>query len=105
EPAREPQRAQRSAEKKSLCATPRPPRFLLLDPQTRSVSEMATTNSMYRFALVYWIAAGSISPLTTDEPKPDEKTISKGPIAIQFQNQKDAEPKFVVSGLSKKDLQ
>jgi len=60
---------------------------------------------MYRFALVYWIAAGSISPLTTDEPKPDEKTISKGPIAIQFQNQKDAKPKFVVSGLSKKDLQ
>src|SRR5206468_7906475 len=61
----------------------------------------------YRFALVFWLAINDVSPLKADEPKPESKAITKIPISIELQqpSEKTTKPKFVVSGLSEKELQ
>jgi hypothetical protein len=68
---------------------------------------MSTASAGYCFALIFWISINHISLLTADEPKPDGKATTKSAISIQLQqpSEKTAKPKFVVTGLSEKELQ
>jgi hypothetical protein len=68
---------------------------------------MSTASAGYRFALIFWLAINDVSPLTADEPKPDDKAIRKSTISIELQQPsgKTTKPKFVVTGLSEKELQ
>src|SRR5260370_1178023 len=68
---------------------------------------MSTASAGYRFALIFWLAINDVSLLTADEPKPDDKAITKSPISIQLQqaSEKTTKSRFVVTGLSEKELQ
>src|SRR5260370_39409980 len=68
---------------------------------------MSTASAGYRFALIFWLAINDVSLLTADEPKPDDKAITKSPISIQLQqaSEKTTKSRFVVTGLSEKVLQ
>jgi len=68
---------------------------------------MSTGKAGYCFTLIFWIGINHISPLTADEPKLESKAITKSPISIELQQpaEKTTKPKFVVTGLSEKDLQ
>src|SRR5216683_5409243 len=64
-------------------------------------------NACYCCALIFWGVINQASPLTADEPRPEDKAIKKSPISIQLRQPsgKTTKSAFVVTGLSEEDLQ
>lgn len=67
---------------------------------------MSTGKIRYCCPLIFWIAVNAVLATRADEPKSDDKAITKSPISIQLQppSGKTAKSKLVVTGLSEKDL-